>query len=95
MTAPISQTTRIMQLMLDMLNASDRELVMQQLNRDYGIQDDVARIYSDKELSERYNVDVRTARKWIVNGKIKGFKNDGRWYTRADWIDEFERGEVS
>ncbi len=95
MAAPVNQTTRLMQVILDTLDAYDRQAVIQQVNKEYGIQDNIPRVYSDKELAERYNVNVRTARKWITNGKIKGFQNDGRWYTRADWIDEYERGGVS
>lgn len=95
MIAATTQTARIMQLILDMLDVTDRQLIIQQINKDYGVQDTVPRVFSDKELADRYDVNVRTARKWIVSGKIKGFQNDGRWYTRADWIDEYERGEVS
>lgn len=88
----ISQTSRIVQLVLDMLETDEQELVLQKLNNELGIRNDIARIYSDKDLAERYGVDVRTARKWISNGKIKGFQNEnGRWYTRSDWIDEYEK----
>ncbi|MEK4513635.1 helix-turn-helix domain-containing protein [Paenibacillus sp. FSL K6-2524] len=90
-----AQSTRVLQTVLDMLDTPDRQFVIQQLNKDYGFQDTVPRVYSDKELAERYEVNIRTARKWIVNGKIKGFQNDGRWYTRADWIDDYEREQVS
>lgn len=93
--ATVNQTKRIVQLTIDLLNKSDQQLLIQQIIEDYGVQEMVPKVFSDKELAERYDVDVRTARKWIVNGKIKGFKNDGRWYTRADWIDEFERSCIS
>ncbi len=91
-----TQTTRIMRTVLDMLDTPDRQLVIHQISKDYGFQEVVPRAYSDKELAERYEVNVRTARKWLIIGKIRGFQNDdGRWYTRADWIDEYERGRVS
>lgn len=91
----VTQTARAVQLILDMLDASDQQLVLQQLNKEHALSIDVARVYSDSELADRYGVDVRTARKWIVSGQVRGFKNGTRWYSRADWIDEYERGLVS
>lgn len=91
----VSQAARAAQMVLDMLTPDDQKLVLQQLNKEQGTRMDVSRIYSDKELAERYGVDVRTARKWISEGRISGFQNAGRWYTRADWIEEFENSQVS
>lgn len=88
----VAQTARVVQLMLDMLDTSDRQLVLQQLNKEHGLRSDVARMYSDKDLADRYGVNVRTARDWIVSGKLRGCQICGRWYSRADWIDEFEIG---
>lgn len=84
------QLTRVIQLMMDMLDAAEQLLVLQQLNKDHGLKVDVARLYSDREVAERYSVHVRTARDWIASGRLKGCQISGRWYSRADWLDEFE-----
>lgn len=86
-----AQTSRVVQLMLDMLEASEQQQVLQQLNREHGQRIDVARMYSDQEVADRYGVHVRTAREWIASGRLKGCKVDRRWYSRADWLDEFEK----
>ncbi|WP_337101996.1 helix-turn-helix domain-containing protein [Paenibacillus sp. YIM B09110] len=85
----IAQTVRVVQLMLDMLDASEQQLALQ-LNTEHGQRMDVARLYSDKDVAERYGVHVRTARDWISSGRIRGFRMDRRWYSRADWLDEYE-----
>lgn len=88
-----AQTTRAVQLLLDMLEATDRQLVMQQLNKEHGFQIDVARMYSDQEVAERYGVHVRTARSWIASGKLLGCQIEKRWYSRADWLDHFDQAK--
>ncbi len=87
----VTQTARIVQLMLDMLATEQQQLVLQQLNKEHGLRSDVARMYSDREVAERYDIHVRTAREWIASGRLRGCQIDRRWYSRADWLDEFER----
>jgi excisionase family DNA binding protein len=89
--AQVEQTSRVIQMLLDMLQSADRQLVLQQLNKEHGLRVDVARLYSDKEMAERYDVHVRTVRMWIANGRLTGCQIAGRWYSRADWMDEFEQ----
>ncbi|WP_044480480.1 MerR family transcriptional regulator [Paenibacillus antibioticophila] len=87
----VSQTTKVMRSILEMLDVPEQKLAIQQISKEYAVEDSVPRAYSDAELAQRYDVNVRTARKWLAAGKIKGFQNDdGRWYTRADWVDEYE-----
>lgn len=86
----VAQTARAIQLILDMLESADRQLVLQQLNNEHGLKMDVARMYSDREVAERYGVHVRTVRSWITSGQLKGCQIDRYWYSRADWLNEFE-----
>lgn len=81
-------------MMLDMLPAPEQHLVLQQLNKQHGFSIDVARIYSDKDIAERYGVHVRTAREWIISGRLKGCQIDRYWYSRADWLDQFDQNHV-
>lgn len=86
-----TQTARIVNLLMDMLDADDRQLVLQQIGKEQGFKVDIARLYSDRDVAERYGVHVRTAREWISSGKVKGCQIDRKWYSRADWLEEFER----
>ncbi|MGG1638065.1 helix-turn-helix domain-containing protein [Paenibacillus sp. NRS-1760] len=79
-----SQMIRVIRLMLDMLDAPDQQFLLQQLNQEHGLQFDVASLYSDRDVAERYDVHVRTAREWITSGRINGFQMDRRWYSRED-----------
>lgn len=83
--------------MLDMLDTKDRLFVLKQLNAETGSesQNEAPRIYSDKQVAERYGVHFRTARKWIATGKLKGYQLNGKWYSRADWLDTFDLEQSS
>lgn len=81
--------------MLDMLDEADRKLALQHLIKDHRLQMDVVRLYSDRDVAERYGVHVRTAREWITSKRIKGFQLDRRWYSRADWLGEFELNQTT
>lgn len=80
---------------LSMLPPDDQHEALRQLTREHGmIQTDVPRMYSDQDVAERYGVHVRTARQWIVSGRLRGAQIAGRWYSRADWLNEFEIGQA-
>ena len=80
---------------LHLIPEDQRQEAVRQLNREIGLQQlDVPRMYRDHEIAERYGVHVRTVRSWITSGRLRGCQIDRYWYSRADWLDEFERKEV-
>ena len=88
------QASRAIEHVLDMLDTDDRFMVLQEIRKSHGLNTDVARMYSDKEVAERYGVYVRTARDWIIKKKLKGCQIGSKWYSRADWLDEFDKQQA-
>lgn len=86
----VDHTTRIIQTLLDSLDSADQQLVLKRIIDERGPQNDVARMYSDTEVAERYGVHVRTVRIWMADGYLKGCQIASRWYSRADWLNDFD-----
>lgn len=47
-------------------------------------------LLQDHDVAERYGVHIVRVREWLSRGELKGFKEARRWYTRSDWVKEFE-----
>lgn len=48
------------------------------------------RILSDIDVAERFGVYIRTVQDWLISGQLRGFKEARKWFTRTDWLREFE-----
>jgi len=92
----MEQAINAIRSILQLVPEDRRQETVRQINRELGLQQlDVPRMYRDHEIAERYGVHVRTVRSWITSGRLRGCQIDRKWYSRADWLDEFERKEVT
>lgn len=90
----MNQAINAIRSVLLLIPEDQRQDAIRQLSRELGVgQLDVPRMYRDHEIAERYGVHVRTVRSWITSGRLRGCQIDRYWYSRADWLDEFERKE--
>jgi len=92
----MNQVIDAIRSILFLIPEDQRQEAVRQLSREVGaVQLDVPRMYTDHEVAARYQVHVRTVRNWITSGRLRGCRIDRYWYVRADWLDEFERKEVT
>ena len=92
----MNQVIDAMRSILQLVPDDQRQEAVRQISKELGLQQlDVPRMYTDHEVAARYQVHVRTVRNWITSGRLRGCQIDRKWYSRADWLDEFERKEVT
>lgn len=92
----MDQAINAIRSILLLIPEDQRQDAIRQISREVGaVQLDVPRMYRDHDIAERYGVCVQTVRKWITSGRLRGCQIDRKWYSRADWLDEFERKEVT
>jgi len=92
----MEQAINAIRSILQLVPDDQRQEAVRQISKELGLQQlDVPRMYTDHEVAARYQVHVRTVRNWITSGRLRGCQIDRKWYSRADWLDEFERKEVT
>jgi hypothetical protein len=92
----MDQAINAIRSILHLIPEDQQREAIRQICRELGLQQlDVPRMYTDHEVAARYQVHVRTVRGWITGGRLRGCQIDRKWYSRADWLDEFERKEVT
>jgi uncharacterized protein (DUF1697 family) len=92
----MNQVIDAMRSILQLVPDDQRQEAVRQISKELGLQQlDVPRMYTDHEVAARYQVHVRTVRNWITSGRLRGCRIDRYWYSRADWLDEFERKEMT
>lgn len=51
-------------------------------------------VMSITQVASRYGVSTETVRRWLISGKLKGFRAGarGKWRILRESIEHFERG---
>lgn len=92
----MNQAINAIRSILQLIPDDQKQEAVRQISKELGLQQlDVPRMYRDHDIAERYGVCVVTVRKWIASGRLRGCQIDRKWYSRADWLDEFERKEAT
>lgn len=94
--APASMATTIINQIITMQSAEDQRVILSDLFSRFGWPDrEEYRVLSDQDVAERYGVYIRTVQDWLISGELKGFKEARKWYTRSDWLREFENTKAA
>lgn len=96
MSNQAKMATAIINQIIGMQSVEDQRQVVLELFQRYALpESETYEIMTDHEVAERYNVHVNTVREWLASEQLKGFKEAKKWYSRTDWLREFEDSKVS
>lgn len=86
----VNQATAIINQIIAMQSPDDQRSVLLDLTKRYDLDAHQPTVVTDQEVSKKYGVHVNTVHTWLKNGDLRGFKEARKWYTRTDWLREFE-----
>jgi hypothetical protein len=87
--------TAIINQIITMQAVEDQRAILGDLFARFGWPDrETYSILSDRDVAERFGVNLRTVQEWLVSGQLNGFKEARKWYTRTDWLREFENAKA-
>lgn len=96
MTDQIQMVSTIINQIITMQPADNQRKILSDLFSRFGWPEkEEYRIMTDQEVADRFNVTVRTAQDWLLSGELRGFKEARKWYSRTDWVREFENNKSS
>lgn len=91
MSEKINLSIAIINQIITMQSSDDQRAILHDLFSRFGWPDrEEYRIMTDKDVAERYGVMVQTVQYWLLDGELQGFKKAKKWYTRSDWLRDFE-----
>ena len=91
----IQMATTIINQIITMQPANDQRKILSDLFSRFGWPDrEEYRILTDQEVADRFSTTVRTVQDWLLSGELKGFKEARKWYSRTDWVREFENAKA-
>ncbi|WP_337101999.1 hypothetical protein [Paenibacillus sp. YIM B09110] len=93
---PASMATTIINHILSLQSAEDQRVILSDLYARFGWPNrEEYTILTDRAVAEKFGVYVRTVQDWMLSGQLKGFKEARKWYTRSDWLREFEDAKAA
>lgn len=91
MSEQAQMATAIINQIIGMQSVEDQRVVLSEVFKRYSLPtSERYEILTDQQAAERYGVHIRTLQDWLLSGELKGFKEARKWYTRTDWMREFE-----
>lgn len=91
MSDQIQMATTIINQIITMQPADNQRKILSDLFSRFGWPDrEEYRIMTDQAVADRFDVTVRTVQDWLLSGELRGFKEARKWYSRTDWVREFE-----
>lgn len=83
--------TTIINQIISMQTADDQRAILNDLFARFGWPErEEYKVLNAQEVADRYGVYVRTVHDWLISGELQGFRESRKWYTRSDWVREFE-----
>lgn len=94
MSDPIQMATAIINQIITMQSADNQRKILSDLFSRFGWPDkEEYKIMTDQEVADRFGVTIRTVQDWLLSGELNGFKEARKWYSRSDWVREFENAK--
>lgn len=76
--------------------ADDQRKILSDLFSRFGWPDrEEYKVLTDQEVADRFKTTARTVQDWLLSGELKGFKEARKWYSRTDWVREFEDAKAN
>lgn len=92
---PVTMATALINQIITMQVAEDQQAILSDLFARFGWPDrEEYKLLTDQDVAEMFGVNVRTVQDWMLAGELKGFKEARKWYTRTDWLREFENAKA-
>lgn len=87
----------IINQIISMQSVEEQRYVLDDLFERYGLRERInePELLTDHVVAEKYGVHIITVQDWLKSGQLKGFKEARKWYTRTDWLREFEDVKAS
>ncbi|WP_438349903.1 helix-turn-helix domain-containing protein [Paenibacillus sp. FA6] len=96
MSEQIQMAITIINQIITMQSADNQRLILSDLFSRFGwLEKEEYQIMTDEEVAKRFGVTVRTVQDWLLSGELNGFKEARKWYSRTDWVREFENSKSS
>jgi|GEM_PF-2663306 hypothetical protein len=92
----VAMAISIINHIISMQSAEDQRVILSDLFARFGWPDrEEYKLLTDHDVAEKFGVNIRTVQDWMLAGELKGFKEARKWYTRTDWVREFENAKAA
>lgn len=92
----LKMASAIINQIITMQNPEGQRALLSDLFTRYGWPErEEYKVLTDIAVAERFGVTIRTVQDWLLSGELKGFKEKRKWFTRSDWLREFENAKAS
>lgn len=91
----LKMASAIINQIITMQEPDDQRSILSDLFKRYGWPErESYQVLTDIEVAERFGVTIRTVQDWLLFGELQGFKERRKWFTRTDWLREFENSRA-